>query len=178
VVSSRLPTAATRGRVDMWWTKWYWGRFSPSTLISPANSYSNYCSVITYHPRVITMDPLVTDVPSGLSLTHRPSHPPHTTPGSFLMFSFLKWSVLVQPFSFLGYLLHTYVLTHGAEPFFKSRQLCSHSRTSQPFMEPEGSTPRSHEPSTGPYPEPYQSNPHHLSNVHFNIVHPPTIWSS
>jgi hypothetical protein len=28
-------------------------------------------------------------------------------------------------------------------------------------MEPEGSTPCSQEPSTGPYPEPYQSNPLH-----------------
>jgi hypothetical protein len=44
-----------------------------------------------------------------------------------------------------------YLLTQGAEPFFRSHQLCSHSRTSQHFMEP----------STGPYPEPHQSNPHH-----------------
>jgi hypothetical protein len=45
-------------------------------------------------------------------------------------------------------------LTHGAEPFLRSRQLCSYSRTSQCFMETEGSLPRSQEPSTGPYPEP------------------------
>jgi hypothetical protein len=31
------------------------------------------------------------------------------------------------------------LLTHGAEPCLKSCQLCSHSRTSQHFMEPEGS---------------------------------------
>jgi hypothetical protein len=37
-------------------------------------------------------------------------------------------------------------------------------------MEREGSILRSQEPSTGPYPEPYQSN---LSEIHFNIVHPP-----
>jgi hypothetical protein len=42
-------------------------------------------------------------------------------------------------------------------------------------MEPEGSIPCSQEPSTGPYPEPYQSNPIHsipsyLSKIHFNIV--------
>jgi hypothetical protein len=29
-------------------------------------------------------------------------------------------------------------------------------------MEPEGSLPRSQEPSTGPYPEPDQSNPYHI----------------
>jgi hypothetical protein len=40
----------------------------------------------------------------------------------------------------------THSLTHGAERF---------------FMEPEGSLPRSQEPSTGPYPEPDRSNPYH-----------------
>jgi hypothetical protein len=47
------------------------------------------------------------------------------------------------------------LLTHEAEPFLRSRQLCSHSRTSQHFIEPEGSISCSQEPSTGPYPEPY-----------------------
>jgi hypothetical protein len=51
-------------------------------------------------------------------------------------------------------------LTHGAEPFLKSRQLCSYSITSQHFMEPESSLQCSQKPSTGPYSEPDQSNPH------------------
>jgi hypothetical protein len=45
----------------------------------------------------------------------------------------------------------TYLLTYGAEPFLRNCQLCSHSRTSQHFTEPEGSLPCSQEPSTGPY---------------------------
>jgi hypothetical protein len=49
----------------------------------------------------------------------------------------------------------------GAEAFLWSRKLCSPSRTSQHFMEPEGSIPCSQEPCTDPYPEPHQSNPHH-----------------
>jgi hypothetical protein len=52
-------------------------------------------------------------------------------------------------------------LTHGAEPFLRSCQLCSHSRTSHRFMEPEGSLPRPQEPSTGPCAEPDRSNPYH-----------------
>jgi hypothetical protein len=43
----------------------------------------------------------------------------------------------------------------------RSCQLCSYSRTSQHFMEPEGSLPCSQEPSTSPYSEPDQSNPYH-----------------
>jgi hypothetical protein len=57
--------------------------------------------------------------------------------------------------------LPCYSLTHGAEPFLRSCQLCSHSRTSQHFIEPEGPLPCSQEPSTGSYPEQDQSNPYH-----------------
>jgi hypothetical protein len=35
---------------DLWWTKWHWGRFSPSTSVSPVNSHSTNCSSpIIYH---------------------------------------------------------------------------------------------------------------------------------
>jgi hypothetical protein len=62
---------------------------------------------------------------------------------------------------------------HGAEPFSRSRQLCSYSRTAQHFMEPESSLPCSQEPSIGPYLEPDQSSPYHpiVSNINFNIIH-------
>jgi hypothetical protein len=29
---------------DLWWTKWHWGRFSPSTSVFLANSHSTNCS--------------------------------------------------------------------------------------------------------------------------------------
>jgi hypothetical protein len=66
------------------------------------------------------------------------------------------------------------LLTYGAEPFFRSRQLCSHSRTFQNFIEPEGSLLCSQEPSTGPYPKPDRSSPYNpirsLSKIYFNTV--------
>jgi hypothetical protein len=40
------------------------GRFSPSTSVSPANSHSTDCSILTG-----TVDPYEADEPSGLSLT-------------------------------------------------------------------------------------------------------------
>jgi hypothetical protein len=55
----------------------------------------------------------------------------------------------------------THSLTHGTEPFLRSCQLCSYSRTSHHFMEPGDSSPHSHKPSIGPYPEPDRSNPYH-----------------
>jgi hypothetical protein len=50
-------------------------------------------------------------------------------------------------------------------------------------MEHEGSLPYSQEHSTSPYPEPDRSSPYqrilsYLSNNQFNIIHPPTSWSS
>jgi hypothetical protein len=36
---------------DLWWIKWRWGRFPPSTSVSPANLHStNFSTItITYH---------------------------------------------------------------------------------------------------------------------------------
>jgi hypothetical protein len=35
---------------DLWWTKWYWGRCPPSTLVSPTSSHVADCSThIIYH---------------------------------------------------------------------------------------------------------------------------------
>jgi hypothetical protein len=56
-VSRWLPTAAARGSSpslvmwDLWWTKWRWGRFSPSTSVSPDNLHSTNCStmILIYH---------------------------------------------------------------------------------------------------------------------------------
>jgi hypothetical protein len=45
--------------------------------------------------------------------------------------------------------------------FEKPRRWCRYSRTSQNFMEPEGSLPCSQEPVTDSYPKPDQSSPYH-----------------
>jgi hypothetical protein len=92
------------------------------------------------------------------------------------------WNIIAKKIENL--IAYTYVLkslTHGAEPFLRSRQVCSYSRTSQQFMGPEGSLPCSQEPSTGPiqnHINPKHTIPLYLSKIHFNIVHPPTPWSS
>jgi hypothetical protein len=47
-VSRWLPTATARVKWDLWWTKWRWGMFSPSTQVSPANLHStNFIIIIT-----------------------------------------------------------------------------------------------------------------------------------
>jgi hypothetical protein len=52
-VSRWLPIAGAQvgarfwGMWISWWRKWLWGRFSPSTSVSPANLHSTNCSTIT-----------------------------------------------------------------------------------------------------------------------------------
>jgi hypothetical protein len=54
----------------LWWTKWRWGRFSPSTSVSPANLHSTNCSTITliYHLGLYDR-PEVAAVPGDVSPT-------------------------------------------------------------------------------------------------------------
>jgi hypothetical protein len=54
--SHRGGPGSIRGPVmwDLWWTKWHWGRFSPSTSVSTANSHStDYSILIIYHPGLL-----------------------------------------------------------------------------------------------------------------------------
>jgi hypothetical protein len=55
---------------DLWWTKWRWGRFSPSTSVSPANFHSTNCSTFTliYHLGLYNR-PEVAAVPGDVSPT-------------------------------------------------------------------------------------------------------------
>jgi hypothetical protein len=55
--SHRGGTASGPGQVmwDLWWTRWHWGKFSPSISVSLANSHSTDCStlIIIYHPGLV-----------------------------------------------------------------------------------------------------------------------------
>jgi hypothetical protein len=91
----------------------------------------------------------------------------------------------MQLMTLLYFLREIHSLTDGAEPFLKSHQLCSHSVTSQHFMEPEGSLPYSQDPSTGPHPEPDQSSPYHpilrsilILSIHLRLGLPSGLFPS
>jgi hypothetical protein len=70
------------------------------------------------------------------------------------------WSRVFSLMSLENKLLSTLNLfLHRAHLFLRTCQLWSHSRTSQHFMEPEGSFPCSQELSNGRYPEPHKISP-------------------
>jgi hypothetical protein len=75
-----------------------------------------------------------------------------------------------------------YLLTYGAEPFLRSCQLCSHSENSQEILRNSKVHHRVHKsPPLVPILSQFNSVPTiptYLSKIHFNIVHPPTSWSS
>jgi hypothetical protein len=54
---------------------------------------------------------------------------------------------------------------HGSESFLRTHQLCSYSRISQHFMEPEGSLPCSQEPILSQI-NPVHTTPSYLSKIH------------
>jgi hypothetical protein len=48
---SRRGSSPDQVMWDLWFTKWHWVIFSPSTSVSPVNSHSTDCSTfIVYHP--------------------------------------------------------------------------------------------------------------------------------
>jgi hypothetical protein len=109
---------------DLWLTKWHWGRFSPNTSVSPANSHSTNCStLIIYHPWLITIGQLMAEVPSGLSLTpHR-----ETKKKSNLVTSHLRLCRLIVYFMsvfWLAFCMH-YLYPHPHDiPRVVRRQNC------------------------------------------------------
>jgi hypothetical protein len=60
----------------LWWTKWHWGRFSPSTSVSPAKLQSTKFSILTI-TRGRYNRPEVAGVTSGPSLDSTLPPPPH-----------------------------------------------------------------------------------------------------
>jgi hypothetical protein len=75
----------------------------------------------------------------------------------------------------------TNLLTHEAEPFLKSRQLCRNSTTSQHFMEPEGSIPCSQESSMVPIPshiDLISTIPFYLRSTHLSLGLPSGLFPS
>jgi hypothetical protein len=53
----------------LWWTEWHWGKFPPTTSVSPADSHPTKWSTLGSINRGGTVGQLVADVPDGLSLT-------------------------------------------------------------------------------------------------------------
>jgi hypothetical protein len=77
--------------------------------------------------------------------------------------------------------LLTYLLTHGAESFLRSRRLCSHSRIYHHLWNPKVQYRVHKNPPLVPvlnHIDPIHNIPSYHAKIHFNIVHPPTSSSS
>jgi hypothetical protein len=96
---------------DLWWTRWRWGRFSPSTSVSPANLHStSWSTIILIYHRGLYNRPEVTAVPSGLSPT-----PPIIIKKSLYRPRICKFSELLKrncAFSVLG-LMYSLSVRHA-----------------------------------------------------------------
>jgi hypothetical protein len=131
----------------LWISQKYFSYAARSSAFHPTRNLEDRVSVFKPPP------PLMTHQPSCTTRHRVPSSSSFTTSKATME--------ILQPASARDNNIITYLLTYGAEPFLRSCQLCSHSRASQHFMEPEGSSPCSQEPSNGPYPKPDQPSPHH-----------------
>jgi hypothetical protein len=74
--SSSTQSLASLVKWNLWWTKWLWGRFLPSALVSTANFYSTKFSILTVTWGRYSR-PEVVDVPSGPGLETTPPPPPN-----------------------------------------------------------------------------------------------------
>jgi hypothetical protein len=62
-----LGSSPSQVMCGLWWTKWHWGWFSPSTSISPANHPTDCSTLIIIIITGCTVGQTVADVPSGLT---------------------------------------------------------------------------------------------------------------
>jgi hypothetical protein len=81
LASHRGGPASNPGLVkwDLWWTKWRWGRFSPSTSVSPANLHSTKFSII-----------IITQGKCGSSLDSTPHYANLKKNHTFLIFRHIE----------------------------------------------------------------------------------------
>jgi hypothetical protein len=80
-----------------------------------------------------------------------------------------------------SWLVRNNLLTYGAEPYLRSCQLSSPSRTPSILWNPKIQYRVHKSPPLVPilsHINPIHSSPFYISKKHFDIVHPPTSWSS